>query len=372
MGHKKSFLLFQSLLSMSIFIIGIGFEQYLVLILIVIPCYFIFKQKYNLKTYLLISIFWITAIILILFIPKEWKLINIANFINNNIENDLREISINHLENIYSSESLSFLKLLLFNEKDFQNDTFILFKDLGILHLFVVSGLHVSIVTCIFNKIFYKNKTIAKITNLILCSLLWYFSNFSLSILRIIIILVISFFKYFKSYSNFFKNCIAGIFVCVFFVRDASSYSFILTWICTLLINYICEKTESNVLKYILINITIFFVTLPIIIKLNGSFNLIGFINNFGFSWLIMFIYIFELIFVWIPPIADFNSLLIINTINFFESLLALQPIIKTSINEYLIISIYAIILMFFNWKWHKEINAKESILNYNSLYVKN
>lgn len=372
MGNKKSFLLFQLLFSISIFIIGIGFEQYLVLILVLIPCYFIFKQKYNLKVFLIISLFWIITIILILIIPKEWKLINIANFINNNIENDLREISINHLENIYSAESLSFLKLLLFNEKDFQNETFILFKDLGILHLFVVSGLHVSIITCIFNKIFYKNKIIAKITNLIICSLLWYFSNFSLSILRIIIIIVISFFKYFKSYSSFSKNCIAGIIVCIFFLNDASSYSFILTWICTLLINFICEKTQSNVLKYILINITIFFVTLPIIIKLNRSINILGFINNFGFSWLIILIYIFELVFVWIPPISDFNNLMIINTINFFDSLLVLQPIIKTEINEYLIISIYGILFMFFNWKWHKEINTKESIINYNSLYVKN
>lgn len=372
MEHKRTFLLFQILFLISIFIIGLGFEQYTILVLAIIPCYFIFKQKYQWQILLLIVVLLTIAIGFIIFIPREWKLINISKFINNNIENNLRDLSITHLANIYDGQSLSFLKLLLFNEKNYSNDVFTLFKDLNILHLFVVSGLHVSIITAIFNKLFSKNKIIAKFINLTICGLLWYFSNFSLSILRIIIVILLSFFKYFKSYSNFAKNCLTGIIVSFLFVHNVASYSFILIWLCTLLIHFICEKVNSNVLKYILINVVIFFVTLPIIIYLNKSFNVLGFINNFGFSWLIILIYIFELIFVWIPSFANFNSIFITNLINFFDSLLIMQPIITTTINEYLSISIYGVLFGLFEWKWHREINSNESNINYNILYVKN
>jgi len=106
--------------------------------------------------------------------------------------------------NIYISrfESNAYIRALILGEKSFSNEQNDMFKDLGILYLFTISGLHIYAFITLMKKVFFYlslNENTETILIIIIYFIFLYLNAFSMSILRIFIIFLLSkLFKYLK------------------------------------------------------------------------------------------------------------------------------------------------------------------------------
>jgi len=106
--------------------------------------------------------------------------------------------------NIFISrfESSSYIKALILGEKSFSDEQNDMFKDLGILYLFTISGLHIYAFIALIKKVFFylslsENKQTLFI--LFIYIIFLYLNAFSMSILRIFIVFILGkLFKYLK------------------------------------------------------------------------------------------------------------------------------------------------------------------------------
>jgi len=99
-------------------------------------------------------------------------------------------------------QSQTYIKALILGEKSFSEEQTDTYRNLGILYLFTVSGLHIYALMIVINKIFFyfslSEKKQFHLT-VIIYLLILYLNAFSMSILRIVLIFVLqSIFKKFK------------------------------------------------------------------------------------------------------------------------------------------------------------------------------
>lgn len=96
-----------------------------------------------------------------LLIPSKYNYTYFIKKINDETEFFyLRNISLNYLKSIYDNDLYDFVSMLVFNEKPYNSNFYIDLKNLGILHLFTVSGFHINVLLYIFNKYIIKNEKI--------------------------------------------------------------------------------------------------------------------------------------------------------------------------------------------------------------------
>ncbi len=101
----------------------------------------------------------------------------------------------NYYENNFSPISSSYLKALVLGDKSMlEKETLNNINSLGISHLFVVSGLHVSlligIITKIISKVFKRNIVVNSITTIVLI-IYAFMTNLMVSVLRVVIAYII-------------------------------------------------------------------------------------------------------------------------------------------------------------------------------------
>lgn len=178
--------------------------------------------------------------------------------------------------------SLMFLGI----KNSINNDIYQLAIKTNIVHLFVISGFHISIFYLVFTKIFkwFKLKEIySVIFSLIIILFYLYLLNFPLSASRAFLLLL--FYSVNKLLlSNKFSSLqvLSLVMILMFLVRPRSvtSLSFILTFLATftiMIINEINWKTKLK--KYVAFVLITYLSTLPIIISINE------FIAPFGIIW---------------------------------------------------------------------------------------
>lgn len=231
-----------------------------------------------------------------------------------------RNYLINKIDHIYKNEyTKEFIKLLMFNSKNYYGDFYKSISNLGITYLFVISGMHISFLLMPMKKIFNKKPIYYYLFGLLICLVYAYILEFSVSVLRILLSFMIILITKNKV-KNFISTIISGWILMILFNRITYSASFLMSYLSTLLIMWMSKKIQNKIILYFSINIFCFLLTIPIILNFNNKINIFVFFYNILFSNMIMFIYIYLLIFCFVPPMVEITDKIIFFIQNLINS----------------------------------------------------
>lgn len=207
-----------------------------------------------------------------------------------------------YIDNRFPSNESSYLNTLVIGNDDTLNSEDI--DKIGISHLFVISGLHVSILVMIVNrilKLFKFNQNIINYITVILIGLYVCLTNFLISVIRVFISLV------FKTFFKLDKlDLISLNFIVVVLVNPyiIFSLSFILSYLIAffmMLYNIkitinVKNKTLNKIINYLvntlLLTLLIQLLVLPFVISINPDFNLISILVNPIFILFVTYLYL--------------------------------------------------------------------------------
>ena len=305
---------------LSTIVIFYSFKSYYYLIILLPILINLILLKVNKKTWLLwILTIFISFIFRLLTYKIGGNIHDLNIFLLNNDFYTKKQELLNQIDNIYKNEYVNeFIKLLMFNEKNYNSDFYKSICSLGITYLFVVSGLHINLILFPIRKLFKNKPYPYYIFSVLFCFFYIYLLNYSISILRILFSnLILLIFK--KKLNNFISTIISGWILLLIFSKEIYSASYIMSYLCTLLIIWLTTKIKNKFLLFFLINVLCFLLTIPIILNFNKRINIFIFFYNILFTNIISFIYIYLLIFAFIPPFAEINSKIILFIQNLIE-----------------------------------------------------
>ncbi len=251
---------------------------------------------------------------------------------NNNI---FYKIKNNIYKKISNYKSKKYLKIFILGDKsDLDKD---IFNKLGIIHIFSLSGLHISLIVFLLKKI--------KCKNIIIYLFLLFFlflTNFNVSTLRASLSFL------FLNINNKYKLDISSldrliILACLFLIINPY-YIYDLGYIFSFLISYSIIKFECN--NIIKISLITFITSLPLVINNNFSINFLSIIYNIVLIPIVSFIIYPLTIISMILPIDN----ILFNIVNLFEKLCSILEQIKVFTFSFskiplLLIIIYYLIL---------------------------
>jgi len=210
----------------------------------------------------------------------------------------LRSILINYFDKYYSTESSSFLKALLVGySNSLDEDFYTSLKDNGTLHLFAISGLHVSFFTTILSKGLTKIKVKEKVSEVILIIFLIiyvFITNFSASILRASLMYSLNLIsKKAKLYLSSIDICSLS-FIILVIINPLIAYSngFILSYLVSFTIIMVSPLVASfkQSTQIFSISVASSIASLPVIININYKINLLTPLINVLFIGLVTLI----------------------------------------------------------------------------------
>lgn len=203
----------------------------------------------------------------------------------------LNHIINEYLDNTLQTSSKGIVKALTIGEKkDLDDNLSTSISEIGISHLFVISGLHVNMIASfllfILKKIKIKENIISIITIIILF-IYYMICGYLISILRVILSYIIKSLnkKYLLEFSNvdiISLNIILVLLINPFLIFQ---YSFSLSYIISTSI-IICNKIINskgklkNLKSSLKISILSILVTIPVIVKINPTINILSIIYN--------------------------------------------------------------------------------------------
>ena len=256
-----------------------------------------------------------------------------------------------------SDEKLKpYLNLFILGDKGYlDNNLYNTYRTNGIWHLFAVSGMHISLIILILDKLLKK----IKFKKIIIIVILFYFmflTSFSASVMRATIFYFLkTIFDYLNIAIDNKKILLLTAFIILLLnpfmlFNNGFQYSFLITMSIMFLSNHITGNYFSQILK---VSLIAFIVSLPITINLNYEINLLSIILNIFYVPLISII-IFPLsILVFIMPFLSFILKIFIVILevsnNFFGSLKL--SIIMPKMPIYLIIIYYLSCYLFYKIK---------------------
>lgn len=308
---------------------------YLILLIVILAI-----QKSKLLVIFLIFSIWLIFSCLIIFnnylenINKINSLLEKTNFYS------LRKIATNYISSIYNNNITSnYINMLIFNDKsDLINNFYNNVKNLSIVHLFVVSGLHINFLGLILHKLFFKkvkNKRIILSFDLIFCLFYGYLLAFSISILRIIVNIFI---KLINININQEKiNYISALVIIFVLPGEILSYGYFMSYFCSIGVVHLYKNIKNKLFLAVFINFYCILVTLPFIANMNKKINVFAFFYNYMYSFIVIFHYFWFILFAWWKPVIfinnylfnSLNSLILMNldlsiyiNLNFFKNFL--------------------------------------------------
>ena len=200
---------------------------------------------------------------------------------------------INMLTCRLENESLKMTKMLMFNDKSIDLDSYENLKEISALHLFVVSGFHISFLFKMIEKIMGKRKKTAILSGVLIGFLYLFLLDFSISAFRSVIsITLIKLFS--KHLSSLDSMSISGLILLLIEPLNIYSYSFIMTYLVTFVINissYII-KNRQKIIQSLFISFICFLSMIPIQLMLNYEINIISMITNFILSYVVTLIFV--------------------------------------------------------------------------------
>lgn len=224
---------------------------------------------------------------------KQQNIVGIVELSNNEVEVVNHHLSIHqihylltkYIDNNYDKDVSFYLKALVIGEKDNTNSINDKIRNIGISHLFVVSGMHVSIIVSVLSFLFKRlkiKKQISEIVGIIFVIVYLIINDFSISILRVSLSLIYHKFliKYFKDNLNIFTLNV--ITISLFNPRICYSYSFLLSYLISfsLIIGQLILKRIPKIFQGLFISVNALAYTIPIVAGMTGYFNLLLVINN--------------------------------------------------------------------------------------------
>lgn len=193
-----------------------------------------------------------------------------------------------------SEKSKSYLKLILFNDKDEGNlDFYNNFSLYSLTYLIAVSGFHINLLLKFFKKLFHNN-----CIGISLVCFYLYLLDFSISSLRAFLCYV---FKSFNKKAGFsLSNLeVVSLIGSVFIIRDPSiifSYSFIFSFLSC----FVLEIFRLYKCKKMIVSIYIYLVNIPLLLISYYKLNVFTVIFGIFLSLPISFLYVFSFIYLFL------------------------------------------------------------------------
>ena len=270
-----------------------------------------------------------------------------------NSSNNLLYIIKNNLINyINSFKSKGYLSTFIIGDKSLLNDgVYEQYQELGVSHIFAISGMHISILSLIILKILSKLKDNTKYMIVISFLLVYIFiTNYSPSVIRsvvffIFIYLNIRFDFDLDNTKVFYIAIMLILLVNPFFLYNVGFlYSSIISYS---LINYSYIIKGNKLVKLLKISIFAMLVSLPITINTNYEINILSIFNNLIFVPLVsIIIYPLSLLTLIIRPL-DNILLFIMNNIEVISKYLLVFKVVIPKMNIIVIIVYYLLLYIF-------------------------
>lgn len=294
-------------------------------------------------------------------IIKIKKNTNIFYKIKNNIINKINKYKTKKYLQAFILGDISYI----------ESDIYRTYLNLGINHLFAVSGMHVSLITLILLKILSKFSKKQIIIYIIIFIFLIFYSflvNFTPGVLRSTFSFILIFIN--KPFKLNIKNYNILLFICFIFLIYNPYYIYNTGFIFSFTISYFLIKEKkykkNKILNILYLSYTSFIVSLPILINTNYEINILTIIYNTIFiPFISLIIFPISIITFFIKPLDDIFYSLINFTehiINYIDNIKLILIIKKLSIIE---IIIYYILL-----KNKKTLYIYLLIIYISSLYV--
>lgn len=228
----------------------------------------------------------------------------------------------------FKSETRGYLEALLIGNKNNISDNMTSnIQQLGISHLFVISGLHMGIIIIILKKILSLLKINTNIQSYIITTsfILYYIlASFSISILRVTMIYILNNLnkKYNLKLSSLNIYSLAIVLTLLIMPYYLFSYAFLLTYLTSLSLILISSNLKYKKLKgffinNILISINSIIVTIPIIVSINPEINLLSVIYNLMYIPFVTYIMLPLSLFTAILPVITPLYTLLIKVFNY-------------------------------------------------------
>ena len=261
----------------------------------------------------------------------------------------------NYFDKTYSKETNGFLKALLIgNKNNLDSELLENISNIGIGHLFVISGLHINIIVLIVSKFLklLKIKEEKQFPIILIFLIIYYIvTSFLISILRIIITNTLRKLniKYNLHLSSLDIYSINILLVLIFNPLLLFSYSFILTYLISTMIVIINPiLTKKTLFDSLIISVMSVLVTLPIIININPTINLLSIIYNIFYIPFVSYILLPLSIIICIIPYLEFIYIFIIKYFIIITNFLGNINFLKITIPNinYLSVIVYFMILI--------------------------
>ena len=278
----------------------------------------------------------------------------VINYRTNNVIYKLKNYIFNRIQDI---DKKGYLYAFILGKKSYI-DNYEDYQNIGVSHLFALSGMHVGFISLILLRTFkrFKYKYLLLYTILIVYSIL---TLFPASILRTIIFLIISNLNdYLKlEISNIKRLYLTGFILLISNYLLLLDISFIYSFMSVLgLITFFNNNNKNYLISMLLNGVSIFIFTLPISLYYFNSINLLSIVYNLIYIPLVsMIIYPFSLlvfIFPFLVFILDYLLKILelftyyLNDISFLKIYMKINPI-------YLIIYYF---ILFLSIKYSKKI----------------
>ena len=276
---------------------------------------------------------------------------------------NLSKSIVSYLTNKLYDSSYSMTMMLLFNDKQVNKETYEQLIDISAVHLFVVSGFHISFFFSLINKII-KNKKVGLITALVICTFYVFLLDFSISSTRALLSLFIS-----KVLSDYFNKLdyvsIPGLLLLIIEPLFVYNYSFIMSFLMVFVITFSSDFISKfpKFVQTLFISLICFITIIPVQLIMNYKINFISLITNIILSYVVVVIFVLCLLGLVLSFIhgnlfgivyEQFNS--IIDKISKIDS-----NVVFGSLNGYLVVLYYLLVICFLvclEKKWNKRAMA--------------
>lgn len=242
------------------------------------------------------------------------------------------------IEESFSDEISSYLKMFVLGDDSSVPDSVVSqFRNLGISHLFAISGMHVGLILLMIKKvlsIFYLKENTEKA---ITYSCLFFYNvltGFSVSIVRASLLVFLIFLNKKKGWMFSKTDLLSFIFIAFMFVEPANleQTGFQLSFLITLaiLLSEPLLKEKSKLVQIIRLQLIATLFSLPIIMNMNGGYGLLSIFLSILFLEIITFVLLpLSFMTVIIPPMGGVYSFVIQLFIGSIEELSKLNPWIE-------------------------------------------
>ena len=263
---------------------------------------------------------------------------------------------------IDSKKTSKYMKAFILGNNEIDKEYKKIYQKLGINHLFAISGMHISIFTMLFLKLF-KLLKIEEDKRYILVSIILVFymflTSFSASITRagvFFILLAINkiYYFYIKPINIFLLTVSLILFINPYFILDIGFiYSSLISFFLIVYSNYLEDLSYFKSL--LLVSIISLIVSFPITIYLNFEINILSFIFNLFYVPFVSIIFFPLLLINLILPI-DFLISFLIFIMEYISKLVINFSIFLTFKKIFIFVIFYYLLILLFTFTKFKKI----------------